>query len=126
MSSSGIVLPAWWDSRALQLAAESVQVGELEPVFHTFLYGAGNAHRALFTVPLVITSGNDGTHAPGSAHYKNAAVDLRSHDKTPAGQLLFGACLAFLCEIYGLGVFDERATSAPHWHVELASLLSGG
>lgn len=31
-------------------------------------------------LPCVITSANDGTHMTGSLHYKNLAIDVRSHD----------------------------------------------
>lgn len=45
--------------------------------------------------PLVITSGNDGTHVPGSYHGKNLAVDFRSlHLATRVQRELVGAAVA--------------------------------
>jgi hypothetical protein len=45
--------------------------------------------------PLVITSGNDGTHVPGSYHGKNLAIDFRSlHLPSRAQRELVGGTIA--------------------------------
>src|SRR5713226_9801032 len=73
----------------VQLADNSVHVERLVPRMVVFVVRAGNIHSALFNKPLVLTSGNDGEHMERSAHYRNAAVDMRSRDVTPVQQQLF-------------------------------------
>jgi hypothetical protein len=117
-------LPAWWVPD-LQVASPEVKVFALQTRLAQFIVRAARIHVTLFGIPLVVTSGNDGHHATHSAHFLNAAVDLRSHDKSDADQLLFGLILVTLSEHGQLGVFDERFTTSPHWHVEDAKLLGG-
>jgi hypothetical protein len=117
-------LPVWW-TPDLALGSPDVNVRALNTRLSVFLAQAGTIHRALFGKPLVVTSANDGHHAEHSAHYLNAAVDLRSKDKTDGEQVLFGAILCYLGLKSGVGIFDERATPGQHWHCEDASLLAG-
>ncbi len=105
----------------VQLAGSAVHIEALVPRLVIFVVRAGNLHAALFNKPLVITSGNDGEHAASSAHYRNAAVDARSRDITPAQALLFTMVLVDLGLDEGVVVFDERANPAKqHWHCEVA------
>src|SRR5712691_5656762 len=88
-------LPVWW-TPDLDLGSPSVKVEELSTKITQFLVRAAHIHVALTGTPLVITSGNDGQHVHGSAHYKNAAVDLRSNDIGVGYQMVFGLVLSSL------------------------------
>ncbi len=104
----------------IQLAEPEVNLRTLNPTLLQILTVAGQIHSWLFHQVLVVTSGNDGHHGAGSAHYQNRAVDLRTRDKNEVQQQLFLAVLAYLAEGRGAGVFDERQSKAgPHFHVEL-------
>lgn len=104
----------------IQLADPDVVVRDLHPTLLGVLTAAGHVHSWLFHKVLVITSGNDGQHAPGSAHYKNRAFDLRTRDKTELEQAIFLQLLNYLAATRGSGVFDERQRGyVPHFHVEL-------
>jgi hypothetical protein len=106
------------DSMDVQLASGSVNVSALNEILISYIRAVARAHRALFGLPLIITSGNDGQHVAGSAHALNRAVDIRSHDLQEEDQLIFGLILAKFAELYKMAVFDERFTAAPHWHVQ--------
>lgn len=98
----------------------SVNIQHLDPALLKLLHLASQIHASLFQKPLVITSGNDGNHVLGSAHYQNRAFDLRTKDKTEAQQQLFLSILNYLAATRGAGVFDERQSKrAPHFHLEL-------
>ncbi len=102
------------------LKDKSVHGEHLDPRLVRFLVRAGQVHSALFNAALVITSGNDGEHAIGSAHYRNLAVDLRTNDLTPVGQLVFLIILSNLGLEDGVGVFDERLKpEGQHYHCEV-------
>ena len=47
---------------------------------HDVGLAAGRPRR--YTGDLVITSGNDSTHGPGSRHYTDEAIDVRTHNFT--------------------------------------------
>jgi xanthine/CO dehydrogenase XdhC/CoxF family maturation factor len=104
------------------LAGPEVRIESLSLRVVPFLVRAGHIHVALTGKPLVITSGNDGNHVPGSAHYKNSAVDLRSHEIIDGLQMTFAMVLIALGQIFQVAVFDERPTRSPHWHCEDADL----
>ncbi len=107
-----------WDS--VELASKAVNVEYLDARLVRLVVRAGQVHQLLFLKPLVITSGNDGEHAIGSAHYRNLAVDLRSFDLTPVGQLVFLIILVNLGFEDGVGVFDERLKpDGQHYHCEV-------
>src|SRR5260370_15695658 len=58
----------------------NVQVQRLVAPLVRFLVRASDVHLTLFLEPMVITSGNDGQHAVGSAHFRHAAGDLLTTD----------------------------------------------
>ena len=112
-------LPDWWPEH-LEVSDAYVDVSALDPRLRNFLVEATDVHWQQFSKPLVITSGNDGNHAPGSKHYSWKAVDLRSHDITPDQQNMFAVAIVMLQPKYKVGVFDERFIGKPCWHVEVA------
>lgn len=76
-------------------------------------------HWLLFGLPLVITSGKDGQHAPGSLHPEGRALDFRTHDKTDDEMIVFLAILTYAAPAHSLRVFDERVgPGGEHIHVE--------
>jgi hypothetical protein len=111
--------PAWWPN-FLEVADATVDVSELDPKLIAFLQWAAGSHVTRFRRVLIITSGNDGTHAPGSKHYTWKAVDLRSHDLPDPEQDAFAESFPVAERTFKVGVFDERFIGAAHWHVETA------
>lgn len=111
--------PAWWPDGA-EVEDHTVAVSHLVPPLIRFLQDAALVYAQRFAKPLVITSGNDGKHAPGSKHYAWKAVDLRSRELSMAEQQDFAHWLSDVQGSYPLGVFDERFIGPPHWHVEVA------
>lgn len=98
-----------------------VNVASLVPELTTALAKLGRVHLDLFDKPLIITSGNDGKHVPGSKHYKNQAVDGRMTDKTEAEQELFLQVIAHLSPVLKIMLFDERQLAgSDHVHIETA------
>ena len=120
-----VVIPPWAETDEVVLGSSSVNVSALPLFLVSFLICAGQIHRALFNKALVITSGNDGQHVHGSAHYQNKAVDLRSHDLLDDEQALFSSVLLYLSRRYKVALFDERYTASPHWHVQTADSVGG-
>jgi len=105
---------------SVQIADRGVHVERLVPRLVRFVVRAGQVHQTLFNWPLVITSGNDGNHATGSAHFRNEAVDLRSHDITSVQAAVFLLVLMLLGQDDGIAVFDERVNpDKQHWHCEV-------
>jgi hypothetical protein len=109
--------PAWWPEH-LEVLDNAVEVSHLDVSLQGFLAAAAARHWSLFSLPLIVTSGNDGSHAPGSKHYEWKAVDLRSRDLLPSDQTLFAHNLVPMQEEFTVGIFDERFIGSPHWHVE--------
>jgi hypothetical protein len=106
----------------LELASKDVHVENLNSRLVRFAVQAANIHQWMYQKSLVITSGNDGEHAIGSLHYKNAAVDLRSHDITPVQQVSFLVVLVQLGQDNGIAVFDERVNpDKQHYHCEVSA-----
>jgi hypothetical protein len=108
-----------WLTNDILLADATVKVGETNAALQLIVIRAAEAHYGIFRLPLVITSGNDGTHAPGSKHYKDKAIDIRSHDLAPDEQAAFAAALFYLAGRLSFGVFDERGLGSAHWHLEV-------
>jgi len=103
------------------LESKDVHIEQLDVRLQRFVSQAGQVHSILFKKPLVITSGNDGAHATNSAHYRNAAVDLRTKDIAPLEQYIFLVVLVHLAEEERIMVSDERLReTGPHYHCELA------
>lgn len=76
-------------------------------------------HFLLFGLPLVITSGKDGTHAPASLHGIGRALDFRTHDKSAEENQVFLSILAWAAPQNMCRVFDERVgEGGQHIHVE--------
>jgi len=98
-----------------------VNVASLVPELTTALAKIGRVHLFLFGKPLIITSGNDGQHKPGSKHYANKAVDLRMVDKDLEEQAIFIDILMYLDKRLKLMLFDERQEpGSDHVHIETA------
>jgi hypothetical protein len=113
-------LPNWWPAGA-EVAGPSVNIAATTSLLVSFLSDAAIIHLRLFNKPLVVTSGNDGAHAPGSKHFTNKAMDLRVADKTASERLAFLNICWLLSLKYHLAVFDESMLDAgPHIHVETA------
>ncbi len=105
---------------AVMLKDDTVKIGELVASMLGFLTVAGNLHLWLFQRPVVVTSGNDGTHAANSAHYHNRAVDLRAADKSELNQYVFLNLLVQIGRSRGVAVYDERLKlGSGHYHCEL-------
>lgn len=103
----------------VEKASDSVVLDGVDPDLLAYVEHLGLIHHLLFMKPLVITSGKDGTHAPGSFHAIGRALDVRTHDKDLEEQLLFMAVLGFSAPSMGIAVFDERAPHDPkHVHLE--------
>lgn len=75
----------------------------------------------------IISGGLEGTHGPRSAHYRNMALDFRTHHISKQAQE--GVYLA-LCEAFGadptsgLGttydvLWEAKGTPHDHWHIEV-------
>jgi hypothetical protein len=104
----------------VELANLTVRFDDVDPALRAFAGNAGLVYYHLFGKPLIITSGLDSQHAPGSKHYTGKAIDVRSHDLDPGEQVIFTGILAYMSPEKGIGVFDERGlSSGPHWHIEL-------
>lgn len=99
--------------------SDSVEIEGVEPKLMTFAVQLGYLHFLLFGLPLVITSGKDGTHVPTSLHKEGRALDFRTHDKTAEEMQAFLGILAFAAPHQNCRVFDERVgAGGEHVHVE--------
>jgi hypothetical protein len=115
----------WYETHYVQRASVSVNVDSLNGYLKSFIIQVGQAHEVLFNRALQVTSGNDGTHVTGSAHYKNEAVDIRSLDLTDEEQAIFSLVLGYFSRAEHIAVFDERFTASPHWHIQTADSVGG-
>lgn len=79
-----------------------------------FALGVCAAESRQLGVGLVVTSGRDGAHRPGSLHYTGNAVDIRTRDLSPAAQKDFHEYLKGLLDRLGFDVVLER----DHLHIE--------
>jgi hypothetical protein len=111
--------PEWWPEH-LEIADATVAVESIVTPLCQFLGAAADLHWQNYAKPLVVTSGNDGNHAPGSKHYIWKAVDIRSRDLDPVEGDMFARQLVPLQRLSAVGIFDERYIGQPHWHVEAA------
>ncbi len=111
--------PDWWPLY-LEVAGPGVRVAELDVLLQAFLSAAAALHFSMFRSALIVTSGNDGTHAQNSKHYDWKAVDVRSRDLSIDQQNQFAMRLIPMQDGAKVGIFDERFIGQPHWHVEVA------
>jgi hypothetical protein len=99
----------------------TVNVASLVPELTTALAKLGRLHLDMFDEPIIITSGNDGQHAPGSKHYTNRAVDIRTKDMQLQAQIMFLMVVAYMSPKLNLMLFDERQKlGSDHFHIETA------
>lgn len=120
-----VVLPPWWETDYVKVTSPSVNVTALDTNLASYIQRVGKIHTFLFGRALEITSGNDGKHVAGSAHYLNKAVDVRCLDLTDGEQTIFAIVLGYFSRTYTVAVFDERYTAAPHWHIQTADSVAG-
>lgn len=100
-------------------AGPTVDVEGVAPPLMTFAVQLAYVHWLLFGEPLVITSGKDGEHVPGSLHPEGRALDFRTHDKSADEMILFLCVLAYAAPRNNCRVFDERVgAGGEHVHVE--------
>jgi hypothetical protein len=78
-----------------------------------------------FGVDCVVTGGIEGTHSAYSAHYRNMALDFRTHHIPQAkrGLIFDTLCKAFDCDHNGKGttydvLWESQGTPHEHYHVE--------
>ena len=70
------------------------------------------------TVDMLVTSGNDSTHMPGSAHYKDEALDFRTKHLTPESKhALVTQVKARLGSSFDIILEDENGPNE-HLHCE--------
>jgi hypothetical protein len=113
--------PHFLPPAGIALASPAVNIADLNPVLHSFLIKAGLVNLHLFDRMLVVTSGMDGVHSPGSKHGKGDALDLRIADVPISQQAVFILYLRDLCHTFRLAFFDEsNLPGEPHIHVEIA------
>src|SRR3990167_7003542 len=81
--------------------------------------GVINAAQTLdFPVDIVITSGRDGTHKPGSLHYRDRALDFRTKTLATADKRRFvTAVKKRLGSDYDV-ILEGEGTANEHLHVE--------
>ncbi len=112
---------------SVQLKDTTVSLIFLHSQLVRFLASAGNLHSWLFYKPVVVTSGNDGQHAAGSAHYRNDAIDLRAVDLDAAAGNVYLTVLVYAGRLNGVAIFDERLKpGAGHFHCERVATLPPG
>jgi hypothetical protein len=101
------------------LASPSVNVRDVVPALRVVVHRLAELHSQMFGRALVITSGKDAVHAPGSLHGEGKAVDYRTNDKTDEENDLFLQVVGYVARLYHSTVFDERALpGGPHVHIE--------
>ncbi len=102
-----------------EVAGPQVNLAGVSTELLTFVDHLALIHRAVFSRPLIITSGRDGVHVAGSLHAQGLAVDVRTKDLLPDEQNLLLALLAYAAPANHVAVFDERALGGDaHIHLE--------
>jgi hypothetical protein len=100
-------------------ASAEVNIKDVNPILMQYVVHMAYVHKLLFGAPLVITSGKDSIHAPGSLHGQGRAVDVRLRDLSEADQIQFLCTLVWSAPANKVAVFDERALGAEsHVHIE--------
>jgi hypothetical protein len=96
----------------------TVRVKAIPPAL-LHIFAAVVAADATFHEDMVITSVHDSTHAVGSAHYRDVAVDLRCNDRGPEQDQ---ALCTFLRDFLGpafLVLYEGAGTPNEHVHIQL-------
>jgi hypothetical protein len=113
------VMPATPPTATYELASPSVILKGVKAELLQFVEYLGLVHRVVFNKVLVITSGRDGVHTPGSLHPPGLALDIRTTDLLPDEQGLLLSLLAYAAPANHITYFDERALPGdPHIHLE--------
>lgn len=110
----------WTAKQGIDLSRLRPEIARLEePISDCF---------AAFGVKCIVTSANDGKHKAGSFHYKDSAVDLRTHHLSPLQQLSLRACVANHLAALFPGLYDViiECSGDPneHLHVECSPKLA--
>jgi hypothetical protein len=107
------------ETQGLLLAGPQVVLDGVDPHLISFVQHLAAIHLVIFGSDLVLTSGKDSIHSPGSLHAQGRAVDVRIRDLSPDSQLLFLSIVAYAAPLNNIAVFDERALGAEsHVHLE--------
>lgn len=86
----------------------------------TVLRVASEAHQEVPDKTLVITSANDSTHAQGSRHYSNEALDVRSKSfKTGADKHSFRSKLAADLGEQFTVLLEGEGEAQEHFHIQV-------
>ena len=93
-----------------------VDLSCLKPVMSVALDAAQDAYRK-YGKDVVITSGCDGIHKPGSKHYEGYAVDLRIRHLEGKDRLIANLIKDALNEQWDV-VLERDAENGPHLHIE--------
>lgn len=97
---------------------DSVRIKTLSPVLLFIFQGLLKAD-AKFPEDIVVTSVNDSTHSIGSAHYRDAAVDIRCNDR-PFNKDM--ALIDYLRNVLGpkfVILYESAGTPNEHIHIQL-------
>lgn len=96
---------------------ESVRFRALRPEIYSIL-PVLDAVFSFHGQDCVITSANDKLHKPGSLHYVDKAIDLRSHD-LPSGseQVIVNEIREAIGQDYDV-IFEDQDTPNEHIHLE--------
>lgn len=95
---------------------EGVRLNPRSPAILRLLTAVEDVSEALLR-DLTITSGHDGAHAVGSAHYRDEAIDLRVHDVERPQQLAERMQAALGPKFYV--VLEDIGQANEHLHAQL-------
>jgi hypothetical protein len=96
----------------------SARVARLTPALVHIFQAVVSADGA-FAEDMVITSVNDSRHAPGSAHYRDVAVDLRCNDRVRATDEALCDFLEMALGPKFLVLYEGAGTPNEHIHIQL-------
>ena len=106
-------------SNELKTSGPQVELIGVHMPLLNFVAHLNAIHQLLFGGGLVVTSAKDGQHTPGSLHAEGKAIDIRTEDKDPQGNMLFLMVLVYAAEAMPITIFDERnLPGSPHIHIE--------
>ena len=90
----------------------------VQPRLVTLVSGLANAAQRAEIPEVWITAGMDGTHSPNSLHYALRAIDVRTHNLTPAQVAKLLAELGTEFSGNADVIWEGRGTPNEHVHVE--------